>query len=102
VTKHEELHDGTTVEDLVVEVNGKEHHGVLRIKRIDRTKSAFEVNYGAHHHQDTSLFPHSAQEQMRLHARFVLERLVKEDQQGSNSKDSTAPRPRRSLPSQRP
>ena len=80
MTRREKLDDGTIVEDLVVEVDSKEHRGVFRIKRVDRTKSAFEVDYRGHYHRDTSLFSHSAEDQMRLHARFVLEDMVKKDQ----------------------
>lgn len=75
----ERLDDGTMIEDLIVEVDGKEYCGRLRIMRVDRSKSTFEVEYGSRYHHDTSLFPHGADDQMRLHARFVLKRMVEEE-----------------------
>lgn len=76
--KRYQLDDGSVVEDLQVVVDGEEHHGSLTIRRVDRTKSAFDVSFRDLFHEDTSLFHHSSVDQMRLHARFVLERLVRE------------------------
>ncbi len=83
--RRERLDDGSTIEDLVVEVDGKEYRGTFTINRIDRFKSTFEVDYGPRHHRDGSLFPHSAEDQMRLHARFVLKRMVEEELKGKGS-----------------
>jgi hypothetical protein len=66
------------VEDLKVVVDGTEYQGSLTIRRVDRTKSAFDVSFRDFYHKDTSLFNHASIDQMRLHARFVLERLVRE------------------------
>lgn len=79
MTSQERLDDGSVIEDLIVEVGGKEYCGRLRIKRIDRFKSAFEVDYGARHHRDNSLFPQGADEQIRVHARSELRRMVEEE-----------------------
>ena len=83
--RRERLDDGTVVEDLVVEVDGEEYRGTFRICRVDRTKSAFEVVYREYFHQDTSLFAHSAVEQMRLHARFVLKALVAKERESDDT-----------------
>jgi hypothetical protein len=85
VTRQERLDDGSMIEDLVVEVDGKEYRGRLMIRRVDRYKSAFEVDYGLRHYHDKSLFSHNAVDQMRLHARFVLERIVKEELRGKGT-----------------
>ena len=71
-----QLDDGSVVEDLKVVVGGAEYQGSLTIRRVDRTKSAFDVSFRDLYHKDPSLFHHASVEQMRLHARFVLERLV--------------------------
>jgi hypothetical protein len=73
-----QLDDGSVMEDLKVVVDGTEYEGSLTIRRVDRTESAFDVSFRGLFHKDTSLFPHASSDQMRLHAGFVLERLVRE------------------------
>jgi len=77
--RSERLDDGSLIEDLVVEIDGQEYRGTLIIRRVDRKTSTFEVDYGRHYHRDTSLFSPTATDQIRLHARFVLKRIVEED-----------------------
>jgi hypothetical protein len=72
------LDDGSLTEVLRVEVEGKHYEGWLKIRRVDRQKSAFEISFGNLYHEDMSLFDYAAQDQMRLHARLALERLVRE------------------------
>ena len=66
------------MEDLKVVVDGIEYHGCLMIRRVDRTRSAFDVSFRGLYYRDSSLFHHGAVDQMRLHAQFALERLVRE------------------------
>ena len=80
MTRRKKPNDVT--EDLFVDVDGKQYRGTLTIRRIDATKSAFDVNYGSYHHQDTSLFSHAAVDQMRLHARSILKGMVEKDREG--------------------
>ena len=43
--KRYQLDDGSVVEYLQVVVDGEEHHGSFTIRRVDRTKSAFDVSF---------------------------------------------------------
>ena len=83
--RRERFDDGSTIEDLVVEIDSKEYRETFTIKRVDRSKSAFEVDYGLRYHHDTSLFSHSAEDHMRLHACFVLKRMVEDELKGEES-----------------
>ena len=71
------LDDGSMVESITVNVEEEEYTGTMTVRRVDRRKSAFEVEFRDRYHRDTSLFGHGQVSQMRIHARFALEKLVR-------------------------
>ena len=71
------LDDGSMVESITVNFEEEEYTGTMTVRRVGRQKSAFEIEFRDRYHRDTSLFGHGQVSQMRIHARFVLERLVK-------------------------
>ena len=85
MAKRYTLDDGSIVEDLEVEVDGKRYRGSLKIVRVDSKTSSFEVRYGLQYHHDSSLFRHGATEQIRLHAGFVLKRMVEAELKGESA-----------------
>lgn len=85
-----ELDDGSVVEPLSTEVDGREYSGTFRIRKVGAEKVQFQVEYLDHYHEDRSLFKPTAVSQMRIHAKFVLRDLVRKSLESSNARKDAA------------
>lgn len=65
------------MESITVNHEGKEYTGQFEIEKVDKTMLSFNVSFKDYYHKDTSLFKFGSENQMRIHAKYVLLDLIK-------------------------
>lgn len=66
------------MEIITIEVNGIKYEGYLEIINVDKNRIKFNLSFDDQYHQDSSMFYPGSENQIRVHAKYVLEKLVKE------------------------
>lgn len=66
------------MESITIKYKDKEYTGEFDIVKVGQTRLSFNVSFEGYHHEDSSLFKPGTEQQMKIHAKFVLEGLVRQ------------------------